>query len=45
MAPIRQRPEFWALMEREVLVAYWREGGPWPDFCEAERVTCEQNLR
>ncbi len=39
-APIRQTPEFWALMEREGLSAHWREGGLWPDFCQREPA-CE----
>lgn len=37
-APIRRTPQFWALMEREGLVAFWRENRRWPDFCEREPV-------
>ena len=32
-APLRQTPQFWSLMEREGLTAYWRASGRWPDFC------------
>jgi hypothetical protein len=35
---LRATPEFWALMEREGLLAYWRESGRWPDFCGTEPV-------
>lgn len=38
---LRATPEFWALMEREGLLAYWRESGQWPDFCAREPV-CPQ---
>jgi tetratricopeptide (TPR) repeat protein len=44
LAPMRARPEFWALMEREGIAQVWRENGEWPDFCEREPV-CEQHLR
>lgn len=42
LAPMRARPEFWALMEREGIVDVWCEVGP-PDFCETEPV-CEAHL-
>jgi adenylate cyclase len=41
-APMRARPQFWALMEREGILDVWREVGP-PDFCEVEPV-CEAHL-
>lgn len=41
---LRRTPEFWATMEREGLVQYWRETGHRPDFCSAEPV-CAQYLR
>jgi tetratricopeptide (TPR) repeat protein len=44
LAPMRARPEFWALMEREGIAQVWRESGEWPDFCEREPV-CERYLR
>ncbi len=37
-APIRRSPQFWALMEREGLLAHWRSSGHWPDFCARETV-------
>lgn len=40
-APLRRTPQFWALMEREGLTAYWRSSGRWPDFCAREHV-CPQ---
>jgi TolB-like protein/class 3 adenylate cyclase len=43
LAPMRARPEFWALMDREGILNVWREVGP-PDFCEQEPV-CDQYLR
>ena len=43
LAPMRARPEFWGLMEREGVSQLWRESGEWPDFCEREPV-CEQHL-
>lgn len=45
LAPMRESPEFWALMDREGLASFWRETGQWPDFCERERSVCEQHLR
>lgn len=45
LAPLRESPEFWTLMEREGLVAFWRATGQWPDFCEHELAVCEQYLR
>jgi TolB-like protein/class 3 adenylate cyclase len=38
LAPLRRTPEFWAVMEREGLTAYWRASGHWPDFCDREPV-------
>lgn len=37
-APLRRTHQFWALMQREGLVQYWRESGHWPDFCAREPV-------
>lgn len=37
-APLRRTHQFWALMQREGLVQYWRESGRWPDFCTREPV-------
>jgi adenylate cyclase len=37
-APLRRKPQFWALMQREGLLAFWRASGRWPDFCESEPV-------
>ena len=37
-APLRRSPQFWALMQRERLLAFWRASGHWPDFCESEPV-------
>ena len=37
-APLRRTHQFWALMQREGLVQFWRESGHWPDFCARERV-------
>ncbi len=37
-APLRRTPQFWALMQREGLLQYWRESGRWPDFCASENV-------
>jgi TolB-like protein/class 3 adenylate cyclase len=37
-APLRRTPQFWALMQREGFVQYWRESGQWPDFCAREPV-------
>ncbi len=45
LAPMRARPEFWDLMEREGIAQLWRESGEWPDFCERERAVCEAHLR
>jgi adenylate cyclase len=45
LAPMRARPEFWDLMEREGSAQLWRESGEWPDFCERERAVCEAHLR
>jgi TolB-like protein len=42
-APLRRTPQFWALMQREGLVQYWRESGHWPDFCAREGV-CASHL-
>lgn len=42
LAPMRARPEFWDLMEREGILDVWREVGP-PDFCAREPV-CEPYL-
>lgn len=36
--PLRRTPQFWALMQREGLVQYWRASGHWPDFCSREPV-------
>ncbi len=33
-APLRQKPQFWALMQREGLLRFWRVSRRWPDFCE-----------
>ncbi|MFZ2031528.1 MAG: adenylate/guanylate cyclase domain-containing protein [Vitreimonas sp.] len=43
-APLRRAPQFWALMEREGLVQYWRTSGHWPDFCAREPV-CDSHRR
>lgn len=32
-APLRHAPQFWALLQRQGLVQYWRQSGQWPDFC------------
>jgi adenylate cyclase len=40
-APLRTKPQFWALMQREGLVKYWHDSGQWPDFCNSEPV-CQQ---
>jgi adenylate cyclase len=45
LTPMRARPEFWGLMEREGVSQLWRESGQWPDFCERERAVCEAHLR
>jgi hypothetical protein len=45
LAPLRESPAFWALMEREGLVAFWRDSGAWPDFCEREQAVCARHLR
>jgi hypothetical protein len=37
-APLRQKPQFWALMQREGLLGFWRVSSRWPDFCESEPV-------
>jgi TolB-like protein len=37
-APLRRTQQFWALMQREGLIAYWRESGQWPDFCAQDNV-------
>lgn len=37
-APLRRTRQFWALMQREGLVQYWRDSGHWPDFCAHEPV-------
>jgi adenylate cyclase len=37
-APLRRKPQFWALMQREGLLAFWRASSRWPDFCESEPV-------
>lgn len=39
-APLRKTPQFWAIMEREGLVEFWKQSGQWPDFCVHEPV-CE----
>jgi hypothetical protein len=39
--PLRKRPQFWALMEREGRVKCWRASNLWPDFCRGEAV-CQQ---
>jgi len=44
LAPMRARPQFWDLMEREGIAQVWRETGVWPDFCERERTVCEAHL-
>lgn len=35
---MRESPEFWALMQREGILQFWRASGQWPDFCEHEAV-------
>jgi hypothetical protein len=40
-APLRTKPQFWALMQREGLVKYWHDSGQWPDFCSNES-DCQQ---
>lgn len=35
---MRKSPQFWALMQREGILQFWRESGKWPDFCEREPV-------
>jgi hypothetical protein len=37
-SPLRTKPQFWALMQREGLVKYWHDSGQWPDFCNNESV-------
>jgi TolB-like protein/class 3 adenylate cyclase len=44
MENLQHAPEFWAAMQREGLVQYWRESGHWPDFCDHEPL-CAQYLR
>lgn len=44
-AALHRTPEFWALMEREGTLRYWRESGHWPDFCERERGVCDAYRR
>lgn len=39
-APLRTKPQFWALMQREGLVKYWHDSGQWPDFCTWEPEVC-----
>jgi len=34
--PLHKAPQFWALMQREGLIAFWRETGRWPDFCQRD---------
>jgi hypothetical protein len=33
-APMRRDPRFLELMQRIGLLAYWRETGKWPDYCD-----------
>jgi hypothetical protein len=43
MAPMRADPRIIDVFERIGLVAYWRETGNWPDFCETEpQSVCAQ---
>jgi TolB-like protein/class 3 adenylate cyclase/tetratricopeptide (TPR) repeat protein len=46
-SPLRVRPEFWRLMEREGLASFWRETGKWPDFCKQprEKANCETHIK
>ncbi|MEM9738911.1 MAG: winged helix-turn-helix domain-containing protein [Pseudomonadota bacterium] len=38
MAPFRQDPRFWIMMDRYGLLDYWAETDRWPDFCRTERL-------
>ncbi len=44
MEDLRRATEFWAAMQRDGLVQYWRDSGRWPDFCDQEPL-CAHYLR
>ncbi len=37
-APLRETPQFWALMQLKGVVKYWHDSGQWTDFYGNESV-------